>query len=97
MKIKLSPKTMNMNELLRLKKEENEEIAILTMEVTPFMENLIRERMDLEIEILQGERIPLYDGRVKITVEISDLQKAERIKKFILAIIANGEHVVSPQ
>lgn len=67
------------------------EPAICTMELTPDMERLFKgEPYFLEIEMLQGEREVLEDGRVKYIIEVHDPQKQEIIKEFCLKMISKS-------
>jgi hypothetical protein len=67
------------------------EPAILTMTLTPYMEQVIKDTFNIEIEMLQGKRRNLKDGRVKYKIEIHDMQKAEMVKEFVLKFIS-GSH-----
>lgn len=65
------------------------EAAQLTMEITPVMEEIFKGApFFLEIEMLQGERQSLTDGRTKYVIEITDIDKAELLKEFFLKTIS---------
>lgn len=51
--------------------------------LTPAMEKNMREVFDLEIEMLQGERVPLEDGRTLFKFTAADLRKRHMIAKLM--------------
>lgn len=63
--------------------------AKLEMTLTPFMVEKMKEV--LEIEMLQGDAIPLPDGRTKYIITTSD-EKAAVIKEELLKLIAPGNN-----
>lgn len=67
----------------------------LTMEVTASMEKTIIEAFNLEIEVLQGMREPMLDGRTRFTITINDKQKSDIVREFILKLISQS-HLVNP-
>jgi hypothetical protein len=68
-----------------------QEPATLEMTVTPTMEQQMKDApFFLEIEILQGEREDLKDGRIRYKIEIHDMDKAELVKEFILKVISKS-------
>jgi hypothetical protein len=66
--------------------------AKLTMTITPCMEKVMKETFNLEIEMLQGIKRNLKDGRIKYCIEIGDMQKAEMIKEFLLKFISDSHN-----
>ena len=67
-------------------------MAELYLEVTPYMENKLKETFDIEIEILQGHRKTLPDGRSAITCDVPE-HKGELIAKFCAMIIADIKNI----
>jgi hypothetical protein len=65
--------------------------ATVEMTLTPYMEKLLIESFGLEIEVMQGERVELADGRARITITVHDLTKGELLRAFVLRCIANAE------
>jgi hypothetical protein len=61
----------------------------LTMELTDYMANLVKETFDLEIEMLQGTIEKLPDGRTKYVIEVGH-EKSELVLKFILMTISKS-------
>lgn len=70
-------------------KIDTEEPAIITMELTPDMEKLVKETFDIEVEMLSGTIEKLADGRTRFTIEVKH-PKSELILKFMLMIISNS-------
>ena len=67
------------------------EPATLEMELTPEMEKCLKgEPFFLEIEMLQGEKQDLPDGRVRYTLIIQDQFKIDLIKEFVLKLISSS-------
>lgn len=64
----------------------------LTMEITPCMEKVFMQELNLEIEMLQGIRTELPNGMIKYEVKIYDDLKNDIIKEFCLRVIAKDLH-----
>ena len=56
------------------------------MELTPYMEEKLRDVFNLEIEMLQGTREPLPDGRARLTFEIKDQAKGRMVVDLIMML-----------
>jgi len=70
--------------------------AFLEMELTPYMEKRLIEGFNLEIEAMQGTREELPDGRARICLTITDPERGELARRFVLHCIANAEQSVNP-
>lgn len=68
--------------------------GLLTMEVTPTVEMKLKEAFNLEVEILQGDREIMPDGRNKITIKIYDATKCEMVKEFCLKMISQSHNQI---
>lgn len=76
---------------MRPTNQMNDNTGYLTMEITREMEEMFKGfPFFLEIEMLQGEREPLPDGRIKYKIEIADTDKAELMKEFLLKMISKS-------
>lgn len=64
-------------------------VAEVKMILTPIMEKWMQEIF--EIEMLQGERTPLPDGKVRYKIHLSE-EKAEVVRKALLEYIAKDLH-----
>ena len=62
------------------------------MELTPWMEKFVKEEFGLEIEMLQGDKENMPDGRVKYTFHIEG-EKADRIKEIMLQLISDSNNI----
>lgn len=70
--------------------------ATVEMTLTKYMERLLIDSFNLEIELMQGERVELADGRARITITVYDLMKGELLRAFVLRCIAIAEQPVNP-
>lgn len=69
----------------------NSNLATLEMTISPDIEELFKKApFFLEIEMLQGERNSLPDGRIGIKIEIHDEDKIEMVKEFMLKAISDS-------
>ncbi len=69
----------------------SKDIATVEMEITPYIEDLLKkEPFFLEIEMLQGTREVLNDGRIKYEIKIVDHTKQDIIKEFVLKMISQS-------
>lgn len=68
--------------------------AEVTMEVTPDMEKILADELNLEIELLQADRKPHPDGsgRSILKFTITDQAKAEQIREFVLKVISQSHN-----
>lgn len=68
--------------------------AEVTMEVTPDMEQIMKEEFNLELELLQAERKPHPDGsgRSILKFMITDQDKAEMLRDFVLKVISQSHN-----
>lgn len=66
------------------------EIAEITMTVSPEMEKELVELFDISIEVMQGNRKELPDGRCEIKISVANYQKQEMIKEFVLNAISKS-------
>lgn len=65
--------------------------ATLKMTITPEMEKQFKGYpYFLEIEMMQGDRKVLKDGRIKYWIEIDDEEKADLMKEFVLKMISKS-------
>lgn len=65
------------------------EPALLEMTITKVMEAEFKgPPMFLELEMLQGEKKELPDGRIYYKIEIYDKDKAELMQEFCLKMIS---------
>lgn len=67
-------------------------MAELYMELTPKMEKKLVDLFDIEIEVLQGTREKMADGRTAITCEVPD-HKGKPIVKFCAMVIADTPNI----
>lgn len=67
-----------------------QEYGLLTMELTPEMEKVVKEQFNLEIEMMQGDKESLPGGMTKYTIKIYDDQKCEMVKEFVLKMISES-------
>lgn len=66
------------------------------MTITKEVESILKgDPFFLEIEMLQGERIEMTDGRLWYKIEIADSDKSELMREFVLKMISNS-HNASP-
>lgn len=57
------------------------------------MEKMFKEApYFLEIEMMQGNRKMLKDGRIKYKIEIADPDKSELMKEFVLKMISHSHN-----
>lgn len=68
--------------------EENGEIRIdyrgeCTMELTPMMERIMRQEMNLDLEMMRGTRELLPDGNTRFVFRIEDQEKGRCLVEFI--------------
>lgn len=70
--------------------------AKLTLVLTPKMQKELLPELDIDVEILQGEREELPDGRTRFICEINDLDKFYRLRTFALNCIAESQQPVQP-
>lgn len=68
------------------------EPGYLTATVTPTIEKDMKEKFNLEIEMMQGKRKVLRNGMIKYKIKISDPQKIEMVVEFILRVMAKDFH-----
>lgn len=68
--------------------------ATVEMTLTPYMEKRIIEEFNLQIEVLQGSREALDDGRARISITVHDPDKGELLRRFCLYCIANAEQPI---
>lgn len=65
--------------------------ATLKMTITPEIEKQFKSYpYFLEIEMMQGDRKVLKDGRIKYRIEIDDEEKADLMKEFVLKMISKS-------
>lgn len=65
--------------------------AMVEMTLTPYMEKKLISEFNLEIEVLQGTREQLADGRARISITVRDEEKGELLRRFALYCVANAE------
>jgi hypothetical protein len=65
--------------------------ATAELTLTPYMEKRLIEVFNLEIEVMQGIREQLADGRARITITVRDEDKGELLRRFFLYCVANAE------
>jgi hypothetical protein len=70
--------------------------ATLSLDLTPDQEKDIIPQLDLEEEIKAGTRKKLPCGRTRLTCQINDQEKYDRVFNFLLRYIAKQEQPVSP-
>lgn len=68
----------------------DEEPAELTMEIDRETEQFLVDHFDLELEVLQGSREQLPDGRSRIRMLITDQQKAQLVFAFVVKLISQS-------
>lgn len=66
--------------------------GVLTATVTPEIEEMMKDKLNLEIEMLQGTRKVLKSGMIKYKIEVTDDDKCQMIISFILRVIAKDAH-----
>lgn len=72
-----------------MKEQNKSEQAFVTMELTPAMEKAFKEfPFFLEIEMLQGEKENLPNGRVRYSIEINNADKSDIMREFCLKMIS---------
>jgi hypothetical protein len=75
---------------------DNLDPAELEMRITPEIENLMKgEPFFLEIEMLQGTRTELQDGRIEYKIQITDPAKKEMVVEFLLKMISNSHKAIN--
>jgi hypothetical protein len=67
--------------------------GILEMELTPEMQVTLIHGLNLEIEVMQGKREPLPDGRTRFTLTVTG-EKAELVRRFMVRMLAMQEQEV---
>jgi hypothetical protein len=73
---------------------DDENVATINMTISPFMEKEFSGfPFFLEIEMLQGNRKQLKDGRVKYKIQITDPEKILMVKEFCLKTISLSHKV----
>lgn len=68
--------------------------ATVEMTLTPYMEKRLIDDFNLEIEVLQGSREQLADGRARISITVRDADKGELLRRFCLYCIAHAEQPI---
>ena len=69
----------------------DKDLAQIKMTITPNIEKMMKgEPFFLEIEMLQGSRKVLKDGRIKYRIEVADPHKQEIVKEFVLKMISKS-------
>lgn len=61
----------------------------LTMELSDDIANKLIPFFNIELEIMQGEKLKLENGNTLYKLSIEDEQKGELIESFILKVMAN--------
>jgi hypothetical protein len=76
--------------------QENQELQIgqyvgtCELTVTEQVEKILIDFFNIEVEVMQGQRVILPDGRREITFEVRDEQKGKMIQEFILKVISKS-------
>lgn len=66
--------------------------AEVSMTVTQYMEKILSDKFDLEIEFLQADRKKLPDGRSEIKFTLYDFDKALQLKELVLMMISQSHN-----
>jgi hypothetical protein len=70
----------------------DDEGATITMELTTEFAKTIRDRLNIEIEMLQGIIEPMPDGRTRYIITVTDPDKMELLREFALKLISNSHN-----
>lgn len=65
--------------------------ATVEMTLTAYMEKRLIDEFNLEIEVMQGTREQLADGRARIAITVRDADKGELLRRFVLYCVAHAE------
>jgi hypothetical protein len=69
--------------------------ATLSIDLTPQQEKDIIPQLDLEDEVKVGTREPLPNGRTRLTCQINDQEKYDKVFNFLLRFMAERQQPVS--
>lgn len=61
-------------------------MATVTMELTPAMEEQMIDTFEIEVEIMQGSREEMPDGRSRIKIEVNG-EKEAMLKDYVLMLM----------
>lgn len=68
------------------------EYSELNLEITMDMEQIFKDELNLEIEMMQGERTVLPNGMISYKLKIYDDKKSDMIKEFCLKVISKSHN-----